>query len=166
MVGNGLTDGQWWSRNFYDLLVSMCCKFLNLNDMTNKKVFVTGKMTLTVSRTQTLSFLDKSCAVRSCIHQCHLSSMPSNSPLGYWKWILSYTKMFLIILAVRWDNSLCYSYCTFEDALHSTDVVIEASLAKRCYAENSLGLFSFTRCHLAFSHADSPFNSASGYVKS
>ena len=68
VVGNGLTDGQWWSRNFYDLLVSMCCKFLNLNDMTNKKVFVTGKMTLTVSRTQTLSFLDKSCAVRSCIH--------------------------------------------------------------------------------------------------
>ena len=76
--------------------------------------------------------------------------MPFNSPLGYWKWILSYTKMFLIILAVRWDSSLCYSYSTFEDALHSTDVVIEASLAKRCYAENSLGLFSFTRCHLGF----------------
>ena len=68
VVGNGLTDGQWCSRNFYDLLKSMCCKFLNLNDMTNKKVFVTGKMTLTVSRTQTLSFLDKSCAVRICIH--------------------------------------------------------------------------------------------------
>ena len=138
MVGNGLTDGQWWPRRFYDLLVRMCCKFLNLKDMTKK-----------------CPLQEKSPYV-----------MPFHSALRCWILILSYIKLFLIILAVLWTDSLWYSYSTFNAALHSTDVVIEVSLAKQCDAENSLGLFSFTRFHLAFSHADSSFNSASGYVGS
>ena len=92
--------------------------------MTNKKVFVTGKMTLTVSRTQTLSFLDKSCAVRSCIHH----------KLNVIQFTFEILEMDIIIYQNVPSNLgrtvRCYSYSTFEDALHSIDVVIEASLAK------------------------------------
>ena len=68
VVGNGLMGGQWRSRSFYDLLVPMYCKLINLNGMTKTKPFVIEEITQIVSQTQSLPLLDKSWAVRSFMH--------------------------------------------------------------------------------------------------